>query len=142
MSSHVFHEIYIHLNWHVKLSRPALTPEVEPVVYNLLQQKMRKVGGANLHGIGGTETHVHLAISIEPHIAISEVVRELKGYSAHELNQQKRMKYLEWQRGFGVVSFGRKQLPWVLEYLANQKEHHGSGSVVARLEATGSHAEE
>ena len=24
------------------------------------------------------------------------------------------MKRLVWQRGFGVVSFGKKQLPWVL----------------------------
>jgi hypothetical protein len=32
------------------------------------------------------------------------------------------------------VSFGKKQLPWVLKYIANQKEHHASGRTEARLE--------
>jgi hypothetical protein len=44
------------------------------------------------------------------------------------------MKRLEWQRGFGVVSFGKKQLPWVLDYIANQKEHHALSRTKARLE--------
>lgn len=124
MASHVFHEIYLHLNWHVKLSQPILTAEVEPVVHKLICEKSARIRGVTLHSLGGTATHVHIAISIEPHIAVSEVVRELKGYSAHEINQQKRMKCLQWQRGFGIVSFGKKNLPWVREYIANQKEHH------------------
>jgi hypothetical protein len=44
------------------------------------------------------------------------------------------MKRLEWQRGFGVVSFGKKQLPWVLQYIARQKEHHAAGRLQPRLE--------
>jgi hypothetical protein len=44
------------------------------------------------------------------------------------------MKRLQWQRGFGVVSFGKKQLPWVRAYIRNQKEHHASGSIQDRLE--------
>ena len=43
--------------------------------------------------------------------------------------------HLNWHtRGFGVVSFGKKQLGWVLEYVANQKEHHRCGNVMKRLE--------
>ncbi len=34
----------------------------------------------------------------------------------------------------GVVSFGKRNLPWVLEYSAHQKEHHASAKVVDRLE--------
>ena len=37
------------------------------------------------------------------------------------------MKVLEWQRGYGVVSFGKKHLDWVQNYIANQKEHHAAG---------------
>lgn len=142
MSSHVFHEIYLHLTWHVKYDRPSLTLDVEPVVYRLLTEKCDRIGGVSLHALGGTETHVHLAISVAPHIAPSDVVRELKGYSAHELNSVKRMKFLEWQRGFGVVSFGKRNLPWVQRYIACQKEHHASGAVAARLESVQSYADE
>jgi putative transposase len=134
VSSHVFHEIYLHLNWHVKLDRPTLTFESEDIVYKLIKERFASIKGAYLHALGGTETHVHLAISIEPHLCASDVVSELKGSSAHEFNEIKRMKLLEWQRGYGVVSFGRKNLPWVMNYIANQKEHHAKGTAVGRLE--------
>lgn len=58
-------------------------------------------------------------MNIEPFVTISELVKELKGASAFELNQCERSKRLEWQRGYGVVSFGKRQLPWVLDYIAN-----------------------
>ncbi len=135
MASHVFHEIYLHLNWHVKDSRPLLTSSLEPAVYEFLGDRCRKTNGVVLHGLGGTPTHLHLAINIEPQVCISDLVGDLKGACAHEINKQFRMKRLVWQRGFGVVSFGKKQLPWVLRYIANQKEHHACGRIETRLEA-------
>jgi putative transposase len=71
---------------------------------------------------------------MEPHVTISDFVGELKGYSSHEVNKQERMKRLEWQRGFGVVSFGKKNLRWVQDYIARQKEHHATGQLHERLE--------
>lgn len=134
MSKHVFHEIYLHLTWHVKLSQPHLTGPVEGAVHEFLRDRCRKTSGIYLHGIGGTETHLHLAINIEPQVRISDVVGDLKGACSHQINQTSRMKRLEWQRGFGVVSFGRRNLPWVLAYIANQKEHHAAGKIQRRLE--------
>jgi putative transposase len=49
---------------------------------------------------------------------------------------------LEWQTGYGVVSFGTKDLKWVIEYVRNQKEHHAKGTTVDRLEKIDSDAEE
>src|SRR5688572_11078827 len=137
MSAHVFHEIYLHLNWHIKFNKPILVPAFEHDVHEFLRERCRSTKGVYFHGIGGTPTHIHLAINIEPHVTISDLVGDLKGACSHEINKQKRMKRLEWQRGFGVVSFGMKQLPWVQNYIANQKEHHAVGSVEARLEKVG-----
>ena len=134
MSAHVFHEIYLHLNWHVKDDRPTLEPEIEPVVHELIAERCRKMNGVYLHGINGTETHVHIAVNIEPHVTISEMVKDLKGGSSHDANTQLNQKLLYWQRGYGVVSFGKSNLPWVLEYIAKQKEHHASQNVFERLE--------
>jgi len=135
MASHVFHEIYLHLNWHTKDSYPLITPKLESAIYTFLDDRCRKTAGVFLHGIGGTATHIHMAINIEPQMCISDLIGDIKGSCSHEINQESRMKRLQWQRGFGVVSFGKKQLPWVLDYIANQKEHHATGSIEARLEA-------
>ena len=89
-----------------------------------------------MHEIGGTENHVHLALTIEPTVAIAEMIGALKGYSAHEVNRRSGFgrTVLQWQAGYGVVSFGRKDLPWVIEYIRKQKEHHGNKSIHDRLE--------
>ncbi|TXT35668.1 MAG: transposase IS200-family protein [Planctomycetota bacterium] len=134
MSSHVYHEIYLHLNWHVKDDQPVLNSKLEPIVHQIITDRIHRTNGVWLHGINGTETHIHVAINIEPHICISELVKELKGGSSFETNQKQGSKVLEWQRGYGVVSFGKNNLPWVLEYIANQKEHHSKGRVHDRLE--------
>ena len=136
MSSHVFHEIYLHFNWHTKQDRPLLTPRLEPLVHGFLRERCRNTKGVYFHGIGGTATHVHLAVNIEPFVCISDLVGDLKGACSFEINQQERFKALEWQRGYGVVSFGKKNLDWVLHYIAHQKEHHARGRIQARLERT------
>jgi putative transposase len=134
MSAHVFHEVYLHLNWHVKEDLPILKPDLEPIVWNFITNRCRKTKGVYLHGIGGTETHIHLAINIEPHVTISELVKDLKGGSSHDTNEHLAKMLLYWQRGYGVVSFGKNNLDWVLNYINHQKEHHARGGIQDRLE--------
>jgi hypothetical protein len=33
-----------------------------------------------------------------------------------------------------VVSFGTRDLPWVVAYIENQREHHARGTIHERLE--------
>ena len=134
MSRHVFHEIYLHFNWHTKNDQPLLDGQLEPLVHDNLKHRCIHTRGVYFDGVGGTETHIHLAINIEPSVCISDLAGELKGGSSFDMNKLARFKALEWQRGFGAVSFGKKQLPWVLDYIARQKEHHQSGKTHQRLE--------
>jgi putative transposase len=75
-----------------------------------------------------------LCVSVAPTILISDFVSQLKGSSSHEANQKMGHKVLDWQTGYGVVSFGTKDLEWVREYVKNQRERHARGNVVDRLE--------
>eukprot|EP00913_Durusdinium_trenchii_P035295 g33025.t1 len=108
--------------------------DVEALTHRILAERCRVMKGVFLHAVNGTQNHVHLAINIEPQVKISDVVMDLKGGSAHDVNTQLTEKLLSWQRGYGVVSFSRKNLPWVLDYIAKQKEHHAKGSAVETLE--------
>jgi putative transposase len=138
VSHNYYSEINLHLVWHTKLSRPLLTSDVEPMAWAALREKAAKLDGVVVHEIGGIATHVHLAVAIEPTVKISELVGELKGYSAHEANRRAglKQKVLEWQAGYGVLTFGTGDLPWVVEYIRRQKEHHARGTVHQRLERT------
>jgi len=65
---------------------------------------------------------------------MSEWIGQLKGASSYDINQSSNHKLLQWQRGYGIVSFGTKDLQWVINYVLNQKEHHKKGTTHARLE--------
>jgi len=137
MSDNYYAEIFLHLVWHTKLSAPMLTDDVEAMVFAALREKAAKLGDVYIHELGAIPNHVHLAVGIEPTVKPSEMIGALKGYSSHEVNRRLGLgrKILEWQTGYGVVSFGRRDLPWVQDYVARQKEHHASGRVFDRLEA-------
>jgi putative transposase len=136
MSRNYYSEINLHIVWHTKNSLALLTPEIESVARRLLRKRIVDTPGAFVHEIGGIDTHVHLAVTVPPTLLISEFVGQLKGGSSHDVNQAlgKRQKELQWQTGYGVVSFGTRDLPWVVEYIQNQREHHARGTVHERLE--------
>jgi putative transposase len=136
MSRNYYCELNLHMVWHTKLSAPLLTPQVEAETHHYLRGYLINTPGAFVHEVGGTETHVHVALSIAPTVLISELIGKLKGASSHDVNQKLGggHKVLEWQPGYGVVSFGTKDLEWVKAYVRNQKEHHRRGSVQNRLE--------
>jgi len=136
MANNYYSEINLHLTWHTKLSRPLLTPDVEAMTFACLREKAAALGDIYIHEIGGTETHIHIALSIEPTVLVSELIGTLKGYSSHEVNRRIGLgrTALQWQTGYGVVSFGTRDLPWVVNYVQNQKEHHAAGRTFERLE--------
>jgi len=135
--THVFHEVFLHFNWHCHQSRPMIRPQIEPNLYAYIRDYCHKSKGVFFHGIGGTETHVHLVVQIEPFVRISELAQKLKGASSHEVNVQFGRNALRWQRGYGVASFARKNLKAVVDYVQNQKKHHRQGTTRKILEECG-----
>ena len=136
MSHNYYSEINLHLAWHCKDSLPLLTPQVEPLTHRCIRQKIINTPGALFHDIGGTESHMHVALTVPPTLLISEFIGQLKGVSSHEVNEQVGLhgKALQWQAGYGVVSFGTSDLEWVKQYIRNQREHHSRGTIYDRLE--------
>ena len=134
MSRNYYAEINLHVTWHTKESAPLLVPKIEAMVQHYLRGRCINTPGVFIHEIGGIETHVHLCVSVAPTILISDFVGQLKGASSHEINKKMSQKVLEWQGGYGVVSFGTKDLEWVKDYVRNQRQRHGKGDVVDRLE--------
>jgi len=134
MARNYYAEINLHVVWHTKGSARLLEPKVEAIVHHYLRGRCINTSGVFIHEIGGIEDHVHLCVSIAPTILTSDFVGQLKGSSAHEANQKLGYKALEWQAGYGVVSFGTADLDWVKDYVRNQRDRHARGKAVERLE--------
>ena len=129
MSVRVYSEINLHITWHTKDNLPLIIPEMRPQLFAHLKNKIVETKGAYFHGIGGIETHVHIGVSVKPSLHLDEWIGQLKGGSSYAMG-----KGLQWQHGYGVVSFGTRDLPWVLDYISNQEQHHKNGTVYKRLE--------
>ena len=75
--------------------------------------------------INGVSDHIHVLVSIKPDKSISDLVRDVKSNSSKWINEEKMfVGKFHWQTGFGAFSYSHSQLPDVIEYIENQKEHH------------------
>lgn len=128
-------EINLHMVWRVKGDVPTLKGDIERHVQQHLRARALDEPLLVCHAIGGTDDHVHMAVTIPPTLTISEWIGRLKGDSSHYINHRiANRKLLEWQEGYGVVSFGTKDLPWVLDYVRTPREHHAKDKAHDRLE--------
>ena len=135
MSLRAYSEINLHVVWRVKGDAPVLRDTVEAQLHRYLWERAAREADVRVHALGGTDNHVHLAVSVPPTLLISKWVGELKGGRAHFINHEiVNRKVLEWQTGYGVLSFGSKDLPWVVEYIQKQREHHARAATHDRLE--------
>ncbi|NQU45410.1 transposase [bacterium] len=136
-SSHVFSEIFLHVNWHCKDNAPSINEDIETELHDYILNYCRKLKGFHPYGIGGTADHIHLVFQYEPLAQLDACLGQIKGASSHEMNSQHGSGTLHWQRGYGIVSFARSHLAPVLQYAANQKKHHTDGTINPALEKHG-----
>ncbi|MBW4620287.1 MAG: IS200/IS605 family transposase [Cyanosarcina radialis HA8281-LM2] len=128
--------LYYHLIWATKERQPLIKLEFKAPLYNYIIGKA-DVKGCIVHAIGGIEDHVHLVVSIPPHISIADFVKNIKGSSAYYLNSNflsPNSNKFAWQEGYGVFSLGSKQLDRAVAYVQNQKKHHLERTEIASLE--------
>lgn len=129
MSKRAYAEINFHITWHTKDNFPFINSALEPDLWKFLKERVINSPNAYFHEVGGIQDHTHLAASFYPPFEIDRSIGEMKGASSHEFG-----KSLQWQSGYGIVSFGTKDLPWVVSYIRNQKERHKTGRISDRLE--------
>ena len=128
-----FWRTYYHLVWATKNRELLITQEIEPRLYAYLVRKAAELG-VFVYAVNGWTDHVHLIVTIPPHVAVSELVKHLKGASSHDLNQHDLPSHFAWQRGYGVLTLGQRQRADAEAYVRNQKEHHHLQTTVAWLE--------
>lgn len=129
MSNRSYAEINFHITWHTKDNFPFIDSKLEPELWAFIKDRIVKMPNVFFHAIGGIQDHIHLASSFYPPFEIDRWIGEIKGASSHEFG-----KSLQWQSGYGVVTFGTRDLEWVVGYVRNQKERHRSGRLSERLE--------
>ncbi|OEK00782.1 transposase [Roseivirga sp. 4D4] len=69
--------------------------------------------------------HCHILIGLNPKQSIADLVRTIKSNSSKWINESMSLKKrFQWQEGYGAFTYSQSQIPSVISYILNQKEHH------------------
>lgn len=105
----------IHTDWEDSLHR---------YITGIIQNHEHKVLQIN-----GMSDHIHILFGMRPDQALSDLMKQIKQDSTKWINQQGFVKgRFSWQAGYGAFSYGKSQVPKVIKYIRNQKEHHRNKS--------------
>lgn len=85
--------------------------------------------GQKMLRINGVENHIHMLLNIQPNMALSDLIRDVKANSTKWINEQDFCKhFFRWQEGFGAFTYSISQLDNVINYIDKQEERHKTKS--------------
>jgi putative transposase len=133
-----FWRLFYHLVWATKGRMPLIDADREEIVRRSIRVSCHE-HAALIHGLGVMPDHVHLAVSIPPRLAISDVMHKIKGSSSHLINQVEKTdgrNQFAWQPEYGVLSFGERALADIVAYVENQRTRHANDDLRPLFEQT------
>ncbi len=126
--------VFVHVTWATWDRLPLLTDEVELRVYRAIGAKCADLG-ARLVALGGTDDHVHLLVCLPTSLGLSELMKQIKGMTAHLVTHDIAPgEFFKWQGGYGAFSVSPRHLRKVSDYIINQRHHHATGALMPKLE--------
>ena len=126
--ANTYSQIHIHFVFATQF-RNALISEIwEKRLYEYMIAIIHNYGHKVL-AINGMPDHVHILTGRRPEQGVSELVRIVKSSTSKWINEEKlTSSKFAWQAGFGAFSYAKSDLPKVINYINNQKDHHKKSS--------------
>jgi putative transposase len=119
--AHSFTISAFHIVFSTKCRKPLIAPDIQSTLWKYIAGIARNHGMVVL-GVGGTNNHAHILVSLPPDTSLASAVRTLKSNSSRWMRETNRG--FAWQEGYGAFSVSVPQLERVKHYIANQLVHH------------------
>jgi putative transposase len=115
--------VWIHAVWSTKNRQPLIHPTIEKQLFDLIRSELEKCG-CIVRNVNGMPDHVHCLFGMNPKIAVTDVIKQVKGSSSFHINQHNALhEKLVWQRGFGIFGVSHSAADNVYRYIRDQKIH-------------------
>jgi putative transposase len=132
-SSHTVYDLKYHLVWITKYRKPVLTGEIASRIRDLIREICK---GKDIEIIKGhvSKDHVHIFVSVPPHLSVSHVMQSLKGKTSRKMMSE--FKHLSrtfwgrhiWARGYFVASSGNVTDEVIIKYIEMQGKEPEDGN--------------
>ena len=131
-SSHTVYDIKYHLVWITKYRKPVLRGAIAERVRDLIREICKARDVEILKGHVSAD-HVHIFVSVPPHISVSQVVQRIKGKTSRKMLAE--FKALSrafwgrhiWGRGYFVASSGHVTDEAIMNYIEQQGKEPPDG---------------
>ena len=131
-SSHTVYDIKYHIVWITKYRKPVLRGEIAERLRDLIREisKARDIEILKGHV---SRDHVHVFLSVPPHLSVSQLVQSLKGKTSRKLLME--YKSLNrafwgrhmWARGYFVARSGNVTDEVIMKYIEEQGKEPPDG---------------
>jgi putative transposase len=131
-SSHTVYDIKYHLVWITKYRKPVLRGAIAERVRDLIREICKARDVEILKGHVSAD-HVHIFVSVPPHISVSQLVQWIKGKTSRKMLVE--FKALSrafwgrhiWGRGYFVASSGHVTDEAIMNYIEQQGKEPPDG---------------
>jgi putative transposase len=124
-SSHTVYDLKYHIVWITKYRKPILQGEIAKRARDLVREICKAKDVEIIKGHISKE-HVHVFVSVPPHVSVSQLVQSLKGKSSRKLLLEYKGlsrafwgRHL-WARGYFVASSGNVTDEVIMKYVEQQ----------------------
>jgi putative transposase len=122
--ANTYTSLFYHIIFSTKNRIPWINRGIEQRVWEYLGGIARKHKMSALQ-VGGASDHIHSLVLAPASLAPSQITQFLKGDSSKWIHEEFReLHACAWQDGYGAFSIGRSDVPEVINYIVNQREHH------------------
>jgi len=117
-------KLLYHIVFRTKYGKNTIPEQHEKELYAYMMGIIKNKK-STLYRIGGTANHIHLLVDIHPTLALSDFMKNLKEYSSKWLSNNQNFPDFEgWAVSFAAFTYNIKEKQTIINYIANQKEHH------------------
>jgi len=116
--------LHHHLIFSTKHRAPLITADLQPRLFEYIGGILRSQRCA-LTAAGGMPDHMHLLVSLDKGISISDTLRIVKANSSRWIHETfPALSSFAWQAGYGAFAVSYSHIGRVKNYLGKQAEHH------------------
>ncbi len=119
-----FTQLYVQFVFATKYRDAALNAAWDDTLRKYITGTVQN-NGHKMIAINNMPDHLHMFVGVNPNQSISELMRLVKGDSSEWINKERLTNSkFSWQEGYGAFSYSKSQVDTVVQYIANQQEHH------------------
>jgi REP-associated tyrosine transposase len=122
--ANTYTSLHYHLIFSTKAREPWLVPSIEQRIWEFIGGIARAHAMTALQ-VGGVEDHIHALVTAAPTIAPFQIAQFLKGGSSKWIHEEfSTLRKFAWQDGYAAFTVSKSNIPGVINYIQNQREHH------------------